>query len=63
MAQNDHLVPPAQSLPFNAAVSSSDRKTINFPAGHIGMAVGSRAHRDLWPKVCDWLQERSVPLA
>lgn len=63
VAQNDHLVPPAQSLPFNAAVSSADRKTINFPAGHIGMAVGSRAHRDLWPKVCDWLQERSVPLA
>jgi len=59
IAQNDHLVPPNQSLTFNDAVGSTDRRTITFPAGHIGMAVGSKAHRELWPKVCDWLEERS----
>lgn len=59
IALNDHLVPPAQSLPFNDAVGSKDRKTITFPSGHIGMAVGSKAHRELWPKVCEWLGERS----
>ncbi len=59
IATNDHLVTPSQSHPFNNAVSSTDRKTIAFPAGHIGMAVGSRAHRELWPKVCEWLEERS----
>jgi polyhydroxyalkanoate synthase len=53
------LVPPGQSLPFNDAVGSRDRKAIQFPAGHIGMAVGSRAHRELWPEVCDWLGDRS----
>jgi polyhydroxyalkanoate synthase len=58
-ATNDHLVPCGQSLPFNEAVGSTDRKAINFAAGHIGMAVGSRANRELWPKVCDWLAERS----
>ncbi len=58
-AQHDHLVPCGQSLPFNDAVGSKDRKSINFPAGHIGMAVGSKAHRDLWPQVCDWLAERT----
>ncbi|MEK6676696.1 MAG: class III poly(R)-hydroxyalkanoic acid synthase subunit PhaC [Planctomycetota bacterium] len=58
-AQQDHLVPCGQSLPFNDAVGSTDRKSINFPAGHIGLAVGSKANRDLWPKVCDWLGERS----
>ena len=58
-AQKDHLVPCSQSLPFNDAVGSDDRKSINFPAGHIGMAVGSKAHRDLWPKACEWLAERS----
>lgn len=62
IAENDHLVPPNQSLTFNNAVSSTDRKTISFPAGHIGMAVGGKAHRDLWPKVCDWLAERSDPV-
>ncbi len=58
-AAQDHLVPCGQSLPFNDAVGSKDRKSITFPAGHIGMAVGSKANRELWPKVCDWLAERS----
>ena len=59
VAESDHLVPPSQSLPFNDAVGSSDRKTISFKAGHIGLAVGSRAHRELWPDVCKWLIQRS----
>ncbi|MBK8268103.1 MAG: alpha/beta fold hydrolase [Planctomycetes bacterium] len=59
MASNDHLVPCGQSAPFNDAVGSSDRKSITFPAGHIGLSVGSKAHKDMWPKVCEWLAERS----
>lgn len=58
-ATQDHLVPAELSLPFNDAVGSSDRKSVNFPAGHIGMAVGTKANRELWPSVCDWLAERS----
>ncbi|MCZ6683424.1 MAG: class III poly(R)-hydroxyalkanoic acid synthase subunit PhaC [Planctomycetota bacterium] len=59
VASRDHLVPCGQSLPFNDCVGSTDRKAINFPAGHIGLAVGGKAQRELWPKVCDWLAERS----
>jgi len=59
MAKNDDLVPPAQSLPFNDLVGSEDRTAIVFAAGHIGLAVGSKAQRDLWPQVCDWLAQRS----
>lgn len=62
VAQNDHLVPPSQSLPLNTVVGSKDRKSVTLPAGHIGLAVGGRAHRELWPKACDWLQERSEAL-
>ena len=58
-ATNDHLVPCGQSLPFNDAVGSGDRTSINFPAGHIGLAVGSKANRELWPKACDWLEQRT----
>jgi len=58
-ATGDHLVPCGQSQPFNDLVGSSDRKSINFPAGHIGLAVGSKAQRDLWPKAAEWLAERS----
>lgn len=61
MAEHDHLVPCGLSAPFNDAVGSSDRTAIQFPAGHIGMAVGSRANRELWPKACGWLAKRSDP--
>ncbi len=62
VAEQDHLVPPAQSVPLNDAVSSEDSRVVRFPAGHIGMAVGSRAHRDLWPEACTWLEQRSMKL-
>jgi polyhydroxyalkanoate synthase len=61
MASRDDLVPCAQSLPFNDLVSSADRKTLQISAGHIGLAVGSRAQRELWPQVVEWLAERSQP--
>ena len=50
MATKDDLVPCAQSAPFNDLVGSKDKQKIEFPAGHIGLAVGSKAQRDLWPK-------------
>lgn len=59
IAANDHLVPPSQSLPLADALGSKDSRTVSFPAGHIGLAVGSKAHRELWPMACDWLGERS----
>lgn len=62
IAQHDHLVPPSQSRTFNDAVGATDKRTVLFPAGHIGMAVGSKAHRELWPQACAWLGERSEPL-
>ncbi len=59
MATKDDLVPCSQSEPFTDLVGSTDRKTVRFSAGHIGLAVGSRAQRELWPQVCDWLAERT----
>ncbi len=59
MARNDDLVPCAQSAPFNDLISSTDRKSIIAPAGHIGLAVGSKAQHEVWPQACDWLAERS----
>lgn len=58
-AEHDHLVPCGQSLPLEGAVSSTDYKGVRFPAGHIGLAVGSKANRELWPMARDWLAARS----
>ncbi len=58
MARNDDLVPCAQSAPFNDLVGSTDRSSIMLSAGHIGLAVGSKAQREVWPQVVKWLAER-----
>jgi polyhydroxyalkanoate synthase len=60
MAGKDDLVPCSQGMPFTELVGSKDRKTILLEgSGHIGLAIGSRAQKEVWPKACDWLAERS----
>ena len=60
VADKDDLVPAAQSLPFTDSVGSKDRKTILLKGtGHIGLAIGGKAQKELWPQACSWLAERS----
>lgn len=59
VADQDHLVPPESSLPINQQVGSREKETLEFPSGHIGLSVSSRAMKQLWPKVAEWLAERS----
>lgn len=60
MAGEDDLVPCAQSTPFNDLVGSKDRKSVLLQgSGHIGLAIGGRAQRELWPQACDWLAQRT----
>ncbi len=59
LATQDTLVPPSQSEPFTKLVSSQDTTTIEQATGHIGLAMGSSAQRELWPKATAWLAERS----
>jgi polyhydroxyalkanoate synthase len=58
-ADADHLVLPCQSTPLKDCVSSTDFTEMSVKAGHIGLSVGSRAHKELWPKATKWLSERS----
>ncbi|HWG91699.1 MAG TPA: class III poly(R)-hydroxyalkanoic acid synthase subunit PhaC [Candidatus Thermoplasmatota archaeon] len=57
--QYDHLVPYQSTAGLLEATGSTDRDCIVVPTGHIGLSVSSRAHKELWPKVCGWLAERS----
>lgn len=58
-ADADHLVLPCQSTPLKDIVSSTDFTEMNVKAGHIGLSVGSRAHKEIWPKATAWMGERS----
>jgi polyhydroxyalkanoate synthase len=59
LASQDTLVPASQSEPFTDLVGSADKKTIALATGHIGLAMGSAAQRELWPQAVAWLAERS----
>jgi polyhydroxyalkanoate synthase len=61
IGEYDHLVPPAASKPFNARVTG-DVTTIEYPSGHVGLAMSTGAHRDVWPEVAEWfLDQRAEP--
>ncbi len=61
MAQFDHLVPNDASRPITDAVASTDKETLVFPTGHIGMFVGSKSQGEVCPKIATWLKTRSHP--
>ncbi len=63
VADKDHLVPCGQSTPIRECISSSEYQELSVKAGHIGLAVGSRAHKELWPQAVEWLAARSEPVA
>jgi len=58
-ATADHLVPPAQTEGLLPHVGSTDKKAARLNAGHIGLAVSSKAHKTFWPEATAWLAERS----
>ncbi|HMB45551.1 MAG TPA: class III poly(R)-hydroxyalkanoic acid synthase subunit PhaC [Candidatus Methanoperedens sp.] len=60
MAEFDHLVPTDASKPLSDAVSSSDKETLVFPTGHIGIFVGSKSQKEVCPKIAAWLKPRSL---
>jgi polyhydroxyalkanoate synthase subunit PhaC len=59
VGSNDDLVSPRSSIAINDMVSSKDKKTIEFPSGHIELCISYDAHKNLWPEVVDWLLIRS----
>ncbi len=58
IAKRDDLVDPASSRALNEVIGSEDKSTIEFNSGHVGACISSRAHKELWPKVGEWLKSR-----
>src|SRR5690606_16569087 len=49
-----HRIAPPGSAPTLATLLP-DATIMNPAAGHIGMTVGSRAERELWRPMADWM--------
>jgi polyhydroxyalkanoate synthase len=58
-AKNDHLVPPASTEGLRPHVRSRDVESVTIDAGHVGLVIGGKAQRSLWPDATRWLGERS----
>jgi len=59
MASADHLVPPSQTEGLRPHVGSQDIHSMTLNAGHIGLAVSSKAHAKFWPEATRWIADRS----
>ncbi len=62
MAKNDHLVPPPSTEGIRPHVGSRDVEAVAIEAGHVGLVVGGKAQRTLWPEATRWLAHRSTSL-
>ena len=57
-ATEDHLVPPAATIPLNDHVGSKDKELYSFKGGHIGVFVGGKSQKELAPTVSAWIKKR-----
>jgi polyhydroxyalkanoate synthase len=58
-ADADHIAPRAGSLPLVERPASGDITHFDRAGGHIGLMAGSRARKEIWPDIAEWLAERS----
>lgn len=60
VAEQDHLVPANSTTAIKHYVSSKFVESMSINAGHIGLAVSSKAHSTLWPDAAMWIADHST---
>ncbi len=60
MAQHDHIAPYEATRELTTLVGSEDKEDVVLKGGHVSLVAGQNAVMRLWPKVNEWLSERSV---
>jgi polyhydroxyalkanoate synthase len=60
MAQHDHIAPYEATKSLTSLVGSDDKEDILLKGGHVSLVAGPNAVLRLWPKIDQWLQERSI---
>lgn len=59
-AEFDHLVRPESTFGLIPHVSSKEIEKKQIHAGHVGLAVSSKAHKTFWPEVAEWFVNHST---
>jgi polyhydroxyalkanoate synthase len=60
LAEHDHIVSYKASKPLLDLVGSEDKEEILLKGGHVSLIAGPNAARRMWPRLAEWLGERSV---
>ncbi len=60
MAEHDHIAPFAATRPLTSIVGSEDREDVILKGGHVSLVAGKNAMFRLWPRMTDWLSQRSL---
>jgi polyhydroxyalkanoate synthase len=60
MAEHDHIVSYKASKPLLELVGSEDKEEIVLKGGHVSLIAGPNAARRMWPRLAEWLGERSI---
>jgi poly[(R)-3-hydroxyalkanoate] polymerase subunit PhaC len=58
-ADRDAIAPMTTTQPLADLISSTDKEFIVIPGGHVGIMAGRGAQKVLWPRVAEWLSQRS----
>jgi polyhydroxyalkanoate synthase len=59
VANEDHIVPPGETVGVMDKLGSQDKELVQIPGGHIGVMAGSGAVKRTWPQIESWLAARS----
>jgi polyhydroxyalkanoate synthase len=57
-ASRDTICPPAAATALLAHIGSTDTAVVEVPGGHVGAVVGSRAAKEMYPALIEWLRPR-----
>lgn len=60
VAEHDHIVPYAAAHPLMDKVGSTDKEEVMLKGGHVSLVAGPNAVKRMWPKLDQWLGERST---
>lgn len=55
VAERDAICPPKAATALLDAASSTVKDVLSVPGGHVGAVVGSRAAKELYPRLREWL--------
>ena len=60
VAEHDHIVPYEAARHLIPRVGSKDKTEVILKGGHVSLLAGANAARRMWPKLDEWLGERSI---